>query len=157
MIAAVLLAAFMPAAWATSAEVHGPVQLAPGAESTALCVHVHPGSLHEARQGWSVELWASHRQPLAPLWQWEAKTGTDARHPWPANARQCMPIPAHLLQAGEVYTLEISSIRLYRSRFCWQPAIGPRPARPLAVDRSTGRCTTQGWHGSDDGHALRTP
>lgn len=151
----------MQAAWGTSAEVHGAVELAIGAQgvpNTPLCAHVSAGSPNEAQQGWSVQLWASAApdDASAPLWQQDTEEGANASRTWPDAPAQCVGIPTPLLKAGQPYTLEISSIRLYRSRFCWREGDAARPAQLLAVDDTTQRCTSRAWLDDGEGHALDT-
>lgn len=149
------------AAWGTSAEAHGPVELAIGAQgvaNTPLCAHVNAGSPNEAQQGWSVQLWAGVEPEASatPLWQQAIEEGANASRTWPDAPAQCVGIPTPLLKAGQPYTLEISSIRLYRSRFCWQEGDATRPAQLLAVDSTTQRCTSRPWLDEEEGHALDT-
>lgn len=135
---------------ATSAEVHGPVELQLNGTGT-LCAHVRPGYPNEARQGWSVQLWTS--QSSAPVWEKDVEAGR-VTPAWPDALPRCMALPVPL-QSQQPYTIEISSIRLYRSQFCWQPAAHGLAARLLAVDDQTSRCSAQDWVGQD-GHALTT-
>lgn len=148
--------AFMPMAWGTSAEVHGPVELAVARDGASLCAHVRSGSPNEARQGWSVALWAGPAASTrSPVWQQDTDASPTATQTWPDAATRCAKIPTPMLRASQPYTVEISSIRLYRSQFCWQSPAGTQPARLLAVDESTQRCASRGWIGQD-GHALTT-
>ena len=151
----------MQAAWGTSAEVQGPVELAIGAQgvpNTPLCAHVNAGSLNEAQQGWSVQLWAGSTpdDANALLWRQDTEEGANASRTWPDAPAQCVGIPTQLLKAGQPYTLEISSIRLYRSRFCWQEGDASRPAQLLAVDDTTQRCAPRAWLEDGEGHTLDT-
>jgi len=144
----------MQAAWGTSAEVRGPVELAVGAQgvpSTPLCAHVNASSPNEGQQGWTVQLWTgiAPDDASAPLWQQDTEEGANASRSWPDAPAQCVGIPTRLLKAGQPYTLQISSIRLYRSSFCWQEADAAQPAQLLAVDHTTQQCTSRTWF--DDG------
>lgn len=162
-VAACVLAACVAPAWATSSEVHGPVELQINAQGRP-CAYVHAGSPNEANQGWSIQLWQGGAPEPAsgstPAWQIDADDDHPAQATWPNAADKCIALPSAALMAGRPYLLEISSIRLYRSRFCWQPTPNlpkGKPAHLMAVDRDTGRCTVNPWAGGQEGHALRMP
>ena len=151
-LAACALVARLPQAWPTSAEVHGPVELQLD-KAGQPCAHVHPGSPNEARQGWSAQLWATREGTAlgrSPLWQRDARPQVGA---WPDAGSRCIALPAAILSASQPYTIEISSIRLYKSRFCWDAGAKGNGPRLLAVDEDTGRCTATAWS-LKNGHAL---
>ncbi|RRS06278.1 hypothetical protein EIP75_01450 [Aquabacterium soli] len=154
-----VLGACVAPAWATSSEVHGPVELQINAQGRP-CAYVRAGSPNEAKQGWSIQLWQGGpheaEQGGTPAWQIDADPGSPAHATWPNEASKCIALPSAALMPSRPYLLEISSIRLYRSRFCWQPMPQGKPAHLVAVDSESGRCTAQPWVGQD-GHALRMP
>ena len=157
LMAWALATASLPA-WATSAEAHGPVELRLQGPGGLPCAYVRNGAPHEARQGWSIQLWAGPQGAEAtgaPAWQVDASAGRPDEPPWPGTASACIALPARALKTGLPNVLEISSIRLYRSRFCWQGPRHGQPARLMSVDEVTLACSPRAWVGQD-GHALTT-